>query len=171
MTEQEEQELLANVKSITDRMTIVDTILKRARMGENMSMVFQCGESGLYYPADYVRNWGKDWGDGLGPHPVSESLQTSYDVAPPEIDRYITSITQIMHPVRNCTAQVDMILVEDEHAAGNMAVAMKGDELMKVRAPILYSKQLANPASKIARLAGMSLTEAGWEVKRNGGFR
>lgn len=171
MTEQEEIALLANVKSFTDHMIYVDRVFKAARIGEEMVLVFQCGESGLFYPANYVREWGKEWGDGLGPSPVSESLQTSYDVAPPEIDRSITRIEQVMHPVRNCMSQVDVDLVDASVAAYNMAIPMKGDEDMRLRAPILYAKQLVNKASKIARFANMSLTEIGWETKRNGGYR
>lgn len=171
MTLEQEIALLANVKSLTDKLDIVDKVFAAARIGVEMVMVFQCGESGLFFPGNFVREWGREWGDGLGPHPVSETLQTSYDVAPPMVDKWITSIEQIMHPVRNCYAQVDMLLVEASVAAANMAVPMKGDELMRRRAPILYAKQLANPASKISRFRGLSLTEVDWELKRNGGFR
>lgn len=149
MTEEQEQELLANVKSVTDRMTIVDSILKANRMGVDMVMAFQCGESGLYYPANYVKDWGKSYGIGLGPHPVSESLQSEYDVAPPAITSETQNLVQIMHPLRSSGAQMDLCTVGAEWFAAHQAVPVQGDEKMAKRAPILYAKQVANPRGRL----------------------
>ena len=107
--EQAKYDLLeANVKAITDRLDIVDKIFAKAKMGIEMQLVFACGASGLYFPADYVRLWGKPYGDGLGPDVCSETLQSNYDVAPPEPDRNTRSMDQIMHPLFVSRAQVDV---------------------------------------------------------------
>lgn len=149
MTEEQEAALLANVKSITDRLDIVDEILRANRMGRNMVMAFQCGESGLLYPADYVREWGKKYGIGLGPSPVSESLQSEYDVAPPAVTTETRDLVQIMHPLRVSTAQMDLDLVDADTFGSRAAVVALEDPHMRKRAPILYGKQCANPRNRL----------------------
>jgi len=151
-----EEALLANVKSITDRLDMVDEVFKQLRVGRNMVLVFQCGHSGLYLPGDYVKNWGKLYGIGLGPSPVSESLQSEYDVAPPALTPEIQTLEQIMHPLRSSCAQMDTALVEAGAFRSNSAVLVLGDEKMKRRAPILYAKQVANPRGRLG------LTRAAW---------
>jgi len=156
MNKEQEIELVENVKSITDRLDIVDKILRASRMGLDMVMAFGCGESGLLYPADYVKNWGKLYGIGLGPHPVSESLQSEYDVAPPALTPEIQTIEQIMHPLRSSCAQMDTVLVDANSFVLNQAVLVLGDEKMRKRAPILYAKQCANPRGRLG------ITRAAW---------
>lgn len=170
MTELQEMELVANVKAITDRLDKVDAVFKAAKLGVDMILVFQCNESGLYYPADYVRNWGMPWGDGLGPDVCSESLQSEYDVPPPEISRDIVSLDQIMHPVKVSKAQVDAHLVERSIAEANMAVFEHEDFRMRLRAPILRTKQMNNPKGRLGKLRGLSTVEAAWATKKAGGF-
>jgi len=148
-----EEALLANVKSITDRLDMVDEVFKQLRVGRKMTLVFQCGHSGLYLPGDYVKNWGRDYGIGLGPHPVSEVLDTDYHTDPPAITSETQSIEQIMHPVGNSFAQVDHMLVDEDVAAANMAVLAVADPYMRKRAAIVRGKQLQNPKSKLRNMA------------------
>jgi len=171
MTPEQEIALLANVKSITDHMTMVDEVFKQARLGRNMELVFVCSMSGLFYPADYAKEWGRGYGDGLGPDVCSESLQSDYHIAPPEPDRYTKSLEQIMHPLRSSRAQMDALLVDVESIGGNRAVLEVDDPNMDLRAPILRAKQMKNPQSKIARLDGMALSEAKWFIQKEGGWR
>lgn len=170
MDQATEQALLDNVKAITDHMTMVDKVFAASRLGVEMVLVFECGESGLFYPADYVKKWGKPYGDGLGPDVCSESLQSSYDIAPPEPDRNTRSIEQIMHPLRASRAQMDAHLVEASAAAANMAILDHEDEGMQKRGPLLRAKQMINPLSKISKYQGLSLTEVAWQIKKTGGF-
>lgn len=147
MTEQQEITLLANVKSLTDRLTMVDTILRAQRMGQNMALVFRCGHSGLYYDGSYVRQWGKDFGIGLGPSPVSEALNSDYDTPLPRLDGSIKRIEQIAFGVGNCCAQMDaqladLDLIEED---GLWAVPAEEDPDMEARMLIIRPKQLANP--------------------------
>ena len=157
MNKEAEEALLANVKSLTDRMDMVDQVFKQLRVGRNMVLVFQCGHSGLYLPGDYVKNWGRGYGIGLGPHPVSEVLDTDYHTDPPAITPEIQSIEQIMHPVGNSMAQVDYMLVDEAVARENMAVLAAEDPHMKRRAAIVRGKQLVNAKSRLRNMA------AAWE--------
>lgn len=168
MDELKEQTLLADVKAITDRLDKVDAIFKAARMGVDMVLVFQCNESGLFFPADYVRKWGQDWGMMLGPDVCSETLQSMYEIAPPMPDRHTLSMDQIMHPIRSSRAQVDALLVERSFAEANMAIPDLKDPEMRRRAPIILSKQRANPASRLHSLRGLSTTEATYKLHKEG---
>jgi len=159
-TEAQEQDLLANVKAITDRMAIVDRIIADNRLGVETVMVFRCGESGLLYPGDYIKEWGRLYGIGLGPHPVSESLQSEYEVDPPRITPGIEDIKQIMHPLRVSGVQMDLDLVSKEEAEANAPVIALLDKAMRVRAGILYAKQLANPRGRLG------LIRAAWAQER-----
>jgi len=159
VNEQQEATLLANVKSLTDHMTMVDEVFKKARLGVNMVLAFQCGHSGLYYPANYVKDWGREYGTGLGPNPVSECLDTDYEIAVPRITPEIRSIDQIMHPVGNCCAQMDYDLVEEAAYMANRAVLAKDDPFMEERADIIRGKQMKNPKSRLP-LAMTAWTQA-----------
>lgn len=150
LTEQKEIELLENVKSLTDHMHLVDEVFKQMRVGRNMVLAFQCGHSGLYLPGDYVKNWGRGYGIGLGPNPVSEVLDSDYHTKPAPISDDMDSIDQIMHPVGNSFAQVDYMLVEEEALLLNSAILAKDDGGMRKRIPILRKNQMKNPLSKIA---------------------
>jgi len=148
MNKEEEAALLANVKSITDRLDIVDKVFKQLKVGQKMVLAFQCGHSGLYFPADYVKEWGRLYGIGLGPHPVSEVLDSDYHTDPPDITRETRSLDQIMHPIGNCFAQVDHMLVEEGAYKDNLAVLDKDDPFMDARAAICRAKQDIHPKSK-----------------------
>jgi len=149
MNEQQEQELIENVKSLTDRMTMVDEVFKQLRVGRSMVLAFQCGHSGLYLPGDYVKNWGRGYGSGLGPNPVSEVLDTDYFTAPPEITPDIRKIEDIAHPVGATFAQVDYMLVDSEAYEANRAILAKSDPFMDARMKIIYPKQLVNKNSRL----------------------
>lgn len=153
MTPEQEQQLLENVKSLTDHMTMVDKVFSAARIGVDMVLAFQCGHSGLYLPADYVKQWGRDYGIGLGPHPVSEVLDSDYYTAPPAITPDIESWDQIMHPVGNSMAQVDYMLVERSAMEANVAILVKDDPKMKKRVAVVRENQMVNPKSKLPILA------------------
>jgi len=162
VTEEQEIRLLQDVKSVTDHMKMVDEVFKQARLGINMVMVFQCGHSGLYYPGDFVREWGRLYGIGLGPHPVSECLNSDYYTNPPRITEDLRSIEQIMHPMEVTCAQVDYDLVDEGAFKSNRLVLAKDDPRCFERAMILRKNQLANPLGQLAKYQGLSLTEARW---------
>lgn len=151
----QEQALIENVKSLTDKMTMVDKVFEKLRVGQNMVLAFQCGHSQLYFPGDYLKQWGRLYGIGLGPTPVSEVLDTDYYTAPPTITNEIKSLDQIMHPVGNCFAQVDAMLVEESAYNAAQAILAIDDPYMDKRIAIIRPKQLENPLSKMGILAAM----------------
>jgi len=166
LTEAQEQKLLADVRSVTDRMDAMDLIVKAARLGEEMITVFQCGHSGMFFPGDYVRNWGKFYGIGLGPHPVSECLDSEYDTPIPRITPDIRSIEQIMHPLTITFAQVDFDVVPVSLFEENALILAKDDPHLVERATLIRKKQLANPRSQLTKFKGMSLSEVMWTQER-----
>lgn len=149
MTEAQEIALIENVKSLTDHMTMVDAIIKANKLSRETVLAFQCGHTGLYFPADYVKSWGRTYGIGLGPHPVSESLDTDYFTDPPAITEQTRSLDQIMHPVGNSFAQVDYMLVGLDDYNDCRLILAKEDPYMEHRAKIVREKQLVNPKSKL----------------------
>lgn len=163
MTPEQEQQLLENVKSLTDHMTMVDEVFKQLKVGREMTLAFQCGHSGLYLPPDYVKEWGRDYGVGLGPHPVSEVLDSDYHTPPAKITHDIESFDQIMHPVGNTFAQVDYMLVEVNAYEQGLAILVRDDAKMKRRASIIRAKQMVNKKSKLPILA-VAWRQAGREV-------
>ena len=142
------EELEQFVMAFTSRLDKIDGVLKKRGLGANMIPVFRCGASGLYFPHDYVKEWGKKYGIGLGPHPVSETLQTEYEI-PPTVTKETQSVEEIMHPLLVCQCQVDWDLVDESEAETKWAIPAEGDQKMLKRVPILRAKQLANPRGKL----------------------
>jgi len=119
---------------------------------------FICNHSGLFLPGDYVKQWGRLYGIGLGSQPVSEVLDSDYETDLPAITPDIRSLDQIMHPVGPCVAQVDRVMVHPSQLS-NLAVMEKEDPQMNRRAKILFEKQLANPKGRL------NLVRAAWAQK------
>ena len=156
------EEVEFNLAAVTTKLTVIDKIISASKLGVDMVMVFRCNHSGLYYPSDYVREWGRLYGIGLGPDPVSEALNTEYEVDPPAITPDIRRVEQIMHPVGHCRVQVDMHLVAADLAT--FAIPVHEDQFMEKRAEIIRTKQLANPRSKLP------MVMLAWERVRKGEF-
>ena len=99
---------------------------------------FRCSRTGVLFPPDYVEQWGRKYGVGLGPVPVSEALVNNYD-APIAEDR---TNTRTMHPVGTCHAQVDLVEVTEEEFALNAAILHENDQDYSERATLMRKKQL-----------------------------
>lgn len=140
------QEIEDALLSITDQ---VGGLMDRV-MQKGFIPVFRCTHSGLLLPGDYVKNWGRVYGVGMGPNPLSEVLNTNYDLRLPEITPDIQSLDQLMHPVEVSAAQVDWLMVHPSEA--QFAVPAAGDANMKIRGQILRDKQANNPANRMAVL-------------------
>lgn len=138
--------LESNLRTVTDQIGgIMDRVLKKGFVP-----AFRCGHSGLLLPADYIKDWGRKYGIGLGPSPVSEVLNSDYDMRPavPE-GNALRRIDQIMHPVGPCMSQVDFDLFEPEEAQAGWAVLDMDDPGMFERSKIVRSRQLVNPRGRI----------------------
>lgn len=155
--------LAANVKAVTDSNAAIDAVIKGAKIGAPVVVAFKCNHSGKYFPGDYVKQWGRLYGHGLGPDPVSEALDSDYATDPPKITEQTNSINQIMHPLTVTRVQVDLMNVpEDEYNANQLILAID-DPRMEKRAPILLENQF-NKSDKLialhtnwAQITGMRL--------------
>jgi hypothetical protein len=137
----------ANLRSVTDQVgRLMDLVLQKGYVP-----AFRCGHSGLWLPGDYVKEWGRLYGIGLGPTPVSEVLDSLYDIAPPAITPDLRRIEQVMHPVQVSMAQVDFDMVPAAALKDGKAVAILAadDADMEKRCAIVYQRQLVNPNSRV----------------------
>ncbi len=152
------EEMEANLRTVTDQVgRLMDLVQQKG-----MVPAFRCGHSQLLFPGDYLKQWGRIYGIGLGEDPRSEVLDSDYESAPPDITPEIRRIEQIMHPLRHTRAQVDFVMVSPDDFVSRRAVLMCEDEDMGQRARIVRNKQLANPASSL------HIMELKWSQLRKG---
>lgn len=150
------EELETQLRTVTDQ---VGRLMDQANQ-KGYVPAFRCGHSGLYYPGDYLKEWGRRYGIGLGPTPVSECLDSEYEVDPPAITPAIRRIEQIMHPLRVSMAQMDFHMVAPETLAGAAAVLADADPYMERRVEIVRARQLQNPAGRL------HVMQAAWARER-----
>jgi hypothetical protein len=111
---------------------------------------FRCSRTGLYYPSDYVEEWGRKYGIGLGCVPISEAITTRYDMPVCEAK----DSNKTMHPLGVCRSQVDLVEIEEEEYLNNQAVLAIEDEDMSSRASIMRDKQLQKSAKLMSMFPG-----------------
>lgn len=146
----------AALKAVTDSNAAIDAVIKGAKIGAPVTVAFKCNHSGLYFPADYVKEWGSLYGIGLGPDPVSEVLDSDYHTDPPRPTESTMDINTIMHPLRVTRVQVDLMTVPQGEFDANQAIIAIDDTRMSKRAAICRANQLENPKGKLRAL------EANW---------
>lgn len=115
---------------------------------EDLITAYRCSRTGLYFPGDYVENWGKKYGNGLGPVPVSEAVVNSYDRDVAEADG---KQHEAMHPLEVCRAQVDMVRITQEEYDSNRAILDAEDRSMNKRAEMMRRKQTLKSPKMAAR--------------------
>jgi hypothetical protein len=108
---------------------------------------YRCSRTGLYFPGDYSAEWGRKYGKGLGPVPVSEALVNLYHSDIPATNR----ADQTMHPVAVCCAQVDLVQIEETEYAAGRAILQEEDLDMAKRMAVMRGRQLVN-SDKLARI-------------------
>jgi len=108
---------------------------------------FQCSHSGLLYPENYIKEWGTTYGRGMGPEPVSMVYDTCYGVNPsiPSDTRSRRGNASIMHPVKVCRAQIDLVEVTPEEFKKRKAL-LPGNPAIR---EILMEKQKKNKRSSV----------------------
>lgn len=111
---------------------------------------YRCSWTGLYYPPDYVKEWGRKYGIGMGPVPVSEAMNSRTDLpcCIPESGDMNTA----MHPVEFTRAQIDLVDIPDAEYEDKKAILSSEDPRYDRRAAILRGKQLEKPNTKLAAL-------------------
>lgn len=105
---------------------------------------FRCSHSGKYYPHDYAKEWGRKYGIGLGPVPVSECLDTIE--GQPIVESSDDEAT-LMRPVGVTCAQVDFVEVEESEYEANRLILAIEDPRMITRSEILRRNQRKKSAS------------------------
>lgn len=150
------EDMEASLLATTDQVgKLMDTVLQKGFIP-----AFVCNHSGLLLPGDFVKEWGRLYGVGYGPSPVSEVLDTDYHTDLPPITPDIRRIEQIMHPVGPSMAQVDRVMVHPLEFTERAAIIDMDDYAMEMRAPILRQKQLENPKGRL------QLLQAAWASKK-----
>jgi len=117
---------------------------------------FRCTHSGLYFPGDYRNQWGRKYGHGLGPHPVSEVLDTvPFRGSTLARGKYNCDDDDIMMPFAACCAPVVEVDVTEAEFNKNKAVLNADDRDFHIRSKILQEKQKKKPEwEKIKALLG-----------------
>lgn len=149
MTEAQVEEQAANLKAVTDRLDILDALIKSEGIGQPKVMAFRCTHSGKLFPADFAKEWGKTTGIGLGPEIVSECLDSMYHVPPPKVET-VKRPEHIMHPMQSTRAQLDLVTVLKSEYEANKLILHRDDPDFAQRAEILRQNQMNKPGSVIA---------------------
>lgn len=111
----------------------------------------RCRWSGLLYPADYQKEWGKKYGIGMGPVPRSEALNSRTDL--PCCIPDAGGMEKAMHPMELVPGgELDLVEVTEEEFAAKRAILHSEDPRFERRAAILRNKQLEKPDTKVAAL-------------------
>jgi hypothetical protein len=105
-----------------------------------MARYFRCSRTGVLFPPDYVEQWGRKYGIGLGSTPISEALVNCYESG---IGANPRDPMLSMFPVAVCRAQVDLVDIEDV-TAETMAVIALEDQDMVRRSEIMRGRQRDN---------------------------
>lgn len=111
---------------------------------------YQCASTGLYYPEDYFEQWGRKYGHGLGPNPVSEAWESMYEQAPSPAPRDLQSADQIGHGIRVCCAPMFPVEISAEEYKSGKAILQAEDPTGRARWNIVRAIQDKNPRSKRA---------------------
>lgn len=114
-----------------------------------MPLRFRCARTGLIYPADYIEEWGRKYGIGLGPIPVSEALINDYHRPVAVPDNGDESLT--MHGLSVCRSQMDYVEVTEEEIERKSPVLAINDPTYRVRGQIMRDKQLIKSTSMQSR--------------------
>lgn len=109
-----------------------------------MPKAFRCSRTGVMFPPDYIEEWGRKYGIGLGPEPVSEALVNDYY-------RDIVGEHDGMHGLSVCRAQVDLVEVTDAEFEAAKAILDIDDPKLKARATLMRNKQLVKSSKMMNR--------------------
>ena len=137
------KEIEANLKAITDRLDHLDPLVTGKEF-----LFFRCSHSGKFFPGDYVKEWGRRYGVGIGGEVRSEALDTMYEVDP-MLHKSLRSIKQIMHPCKVSGAPVIPVFLAKIPARKDLLIPEFEDKYGDARAEILLSYQMKNKRSKI----------------------
>lgn len=150
------EEIEKNLKSITDSHKLTDDLQSKKK-----TLLFRCAGSGLYFPGNYVEQWGRKYGIGLGPNVLSECLETDWN-APCAVPENLRTPEQIMFPVKQGGHQVDAYIVPTEQIEAqfadfdSFAVVAKLDPYIVKRGMIVRNKQLENKNGRLKAIMAVN---------------
>lgn len=150
--EQKVEEILSSLRTVTDRIDMLDPLIEGKQ-----NMYFVCLHSGMYFPADYIKMWGKKYGIGLGGEARSECLDTEYNVRPAL--EGIKTIEDIMHPCKVSGAPLDVVFTSKPVPKSRLLITSYHDRRGELRGPLMRKKQLRNPLNQIAALTTVAMKE------------
>lgn len=105
-----------------------------------MARYFRCSRTGVLFPPDYVEQWGRRYGIGLGSTPISEALVNCYESG---IGANPRDPMLSMFPVAVCRAQVDLVDISDVTGETMAIIAIDDPDMVK-RAEIMRGRQRDN---------------------------
>lgn len=105
-----------------------------------MQLVYVCARTNIVFPPDYVEEWGRKYGHGFGPVPVSEGLVNDYWLP------VVGDGESAMHPLSVCRAQVDRIKMSEDEFAETAAILQIDDQKMITRSELMKLKQILKSA-------------------------
>lgn len=123
-------------------------------------LAYKCASTGLLFPGDYIEEWGRKYGIGLGPNPCSEALESCYETAPSLAPRDIQSEDQIGHGVRACGAPVFPVEVSEQDFEKGKAILALDDGNYRKRWAVMKAIQNKNPRSRRTLALSRSMREA-----------
>jgi len=112
-------------------------------------LAYQCSSTGLLFPGDYIEEWGRKYGIGLGPVPVSEAWETMYDSPVAMPNRDTRSLHDCGHPIRSCCAPVFPVQVTAEQFEKEKAICASEDPRGEARWKIVRAIQVKNKKGRI----------------------
>lgn len=108
---------------------------------EKKVTAFKCTRTGMLFPADYAEKWGREYGIGLGPVPVSEALTNLYDQRAVAREGYRNTM---MYPVGVSRAPIVAVEVTESEYKEKLAILHRDDPSMATRAGIMRGRQIAH---------------------------
>ena len=126
-----------------------------------MIKVFRCARTGMYYPLDYIEQWGHKYGQGLGPEPVSEALYNRY-----EFGLVGKDITKKTYPVGIARSQLDFVVIDEEEYAEHFPIYQIDDRDYGLRAPLMRAKAVLKETEQLHQLVPEQVKWATEHVNR-----
>jgi len=128
-------------------------LAKAIEKGERV-MFYQCDGTGLLFPPDYVEQWGRKYGIGMGRSVISECLETIWTEDPPASE---SRPEKVMFPVgRGGYSVSGVVLKPDDLEHYEFAICRKDDPTMEKRATLIRQKQLDNKNGRLATVLNLN---------------
>lgn len=104
---------------------------------------FRCSRTGVLFPPDYIEEWGRRYGIGLGSMPVSEALVNCYESPIGNCKDPLHT----MYPVAVCRSQVDLVDIPDKDPQLEKKAILAIDDLdMVLRSEVMRQRQRVHSA-------------------------